>query len=1131
VPDKRKKHISIPLNGKLMTTEPTAVGQNFRTLTNLRYTDTHLKGVAGMTKINTSAISTYLKVRNAFNFRKAQPSESHVLCQGYNTGLTASRVLDHRAVVPATGNFYELMTLDTAPASAWVAGNTITGASSGKTCTIVELITTLTYVVSGRSGTYTSGEILSNGTVTADQGTGYPTFTEYTLWTDSSGASRGYFSDAPDGQMIYCNEVDTCIWGGDELRIGGAIISTATVGVSGASTEPKDVTEQLQNTNNDSDNVASLGGGVDTYCVLMIHGDEADTTAGTSLDDASASNHTITAVGHAAVDWGQAYFGVGSVEFDGDGDYLTVPDHANWYFAADPFTIDCWVRFSDVAVAQGIVGQYSGANDYWFWKWDANVLTFEAKATTVKASYTVAWIPVVNTWYHLELARSTTSVYMFINGVKQTLTVGTAVAANEIPNIGAVLEVGACSNHGVVFKGWIDEFRISKGTARHTITFTVRGTPYSTAGKYLCIGSQRPLKGVKFYVSNPNVETSTLTGSTWTGTAWDSLTLTDYTSSGGISLAQTGKVVFDTTTSITVPRYISGYFLYWYQFYLDAGGVALYHVTVDAPFQLLKDLWDGNFRDVSAFYVKSTILYDETTGVLKTDYDSSIRSTYADLTPIAAYSAGNHCVEMGFVDKITGVKIGVCSDPAPAVADNVMSVDYWNGKEYVSVGTISDGTLNGTISTGKSGIVTWSNTNLADETRLDQALGQSVGGSQTVKGFEAPLFFYRIRWTKDPGGVRWDYVGGITAPFSLGQYKFPVFAQGRVLLCCDMAGQKNKITCSGKWTPHAYNGEDTVDIYFGDDNELTCGIELYSQYAGNLYSLVMLFKDNESWIMAGQDIEQWKDNIFPLSNTIGCPAPQTLKTVNLAAEPGQGINRNLVIWQGINGIYMSDGRAPIPIHRDIEKYFDRSDSSCIKASMVGDSVGFIDPVKQEYHWLFASGTSTTTLNKEMVYDIHRNKWYEIDRTSSLDLQCGMYVQDTYGNTYPYGFIDTGYIERLENGSDFDGEDIVHTVQTGDFAPLGLEYITQLDHLKLVAVAKATADTSVTATHYGDSYTTGTDKTLSLVNTNYRLAQPYWDEKLIGDPFHSLKFTITTDDATCGFEPLAVVATFHPLMED
>jgi len=73
---------------------------------------------------------------------------------------------------------YFLLTLDVAPGTDWAAAGTITGATSGYTCIIVEKLTSLTYIcknISNAAG-FTDGEILSNGTFTADQGAGYPTW-------------------------------------------------------------------------------------------------------------------------------------------------------------------------------------------------------------------------------------------------------------------------------------------------------------------------------------------------------------------------------------------------------------------------------------------------------------------------------------------------------------------------------------------------------------------------------------------------------------------------------------------------------------------------------------------------------------------------------------------------------------------------------------------------------------------------------------------------------------------------------------------------------------------------------------------------------------------------------------------
>jgi uncharacterized phiE125 gp8 family phage protein len=72
---------------------------------------------------------------------------------------------------------YETMTLDVAPGVAWAAGETLTGVTSGKTCKIVEVLSGTSYTIRDRSGTFTLGEVITNGVTPADQGASYPTFT------------------------------------------------------------------------------------------------------------------------------------------------------------------------------------------------------------------------------------------------------------------------------------------------------------------------------------------------------------------------------------------------------------------------------------------------------------------------------------------------------------------------------------------------------------------------------------------------------------------------------------------------------------------------------------------------------------------------------------------------------------------------------------------------------------------------------------------------------------------------------------------------------------------------------------------------------------------------------------------
>jgi len=162
----------------------------------MRYTDVSIRAIGGMLKVNTVALSTYLKIRNIFHYRKSQPAESHILVQSYNTGETASQVLENETAIPAQGNF---------------------------------------------SGT--------------------------ALHTDSSGAARGYFSDSPNGEIAYCNSVESMAWGGDEARCAGFI------NYDPGATFEYDFTNVITNTKDDLLNVATLKptpAGIDANTMLLL---------------------------------------------------------------------------------------------------------------------------------------------------------------------------------------------------------------------------------------------------------------------------------------------------------------------------------------------------------------------------------------------------------------------------------------------------------------------------------------------------------------------------------------------------------------------------------------------------------------------------------------------------------------------------------------------------------------------------------------------------------------------------------------------------------------------------------------------------------------------------------------------
>jgi hypothetical protein len=122
----------------------------------------------------------------------------------------------------------------------------------------------------------------------------------------------------------------------------------------------------------------------------------------------------------------------------------------------------------------------------------------------------------------------------------------------------------------------------------------------------------------------------------------------------------------------------------------------------------------------------------------------------------------------------------------------------------------------------------------------------------------------------------------------------------------------------------------------------------------------------------------------------------------------------------------------------------------------------------------------------------------------------------------------------------DGQDTVHTMWTGDFAPSqgSIMTLTQMDKIKLIQRAKENTIAEVIVTHYADGKTSGT--TLDTKDPTPDNTGDSYSDKMDfeanqgnenGSIFHSLKMSLVTNDETVGFEPFFIGMTFYTVGED
>ena len=242
---------------------------------------------------------------------------------------------------------------------------------------------------------------------------------------------------------------------------------------------------------------AQLGSGSTDNTKILLHMNGADASTTFTDENTAGSAHTWTARGNAQVDTADSKFGGASALFDGTGDYIDTPDHADFNLGAGDFTIDFWFKINAAAGTYiGLCGQSdstptaSGSSFYiqrenttgiiqtfWF------VGAASASINTL-AGYTNTLNP---GWHHFAFVRDGSNCRVFVDGVHQ----GSAAAGGTINNSAAKFGIGSLGDYvAAPMNGWIDEFRLSSFARwTGTSTFTVPNGPAGQTGTRKCFNS------------------------------------------------------------------------------------------------------------------------------------------------------------------------------------------------------------------------------------------------------------------------------------------------------------------------------------------------------------------------------------------------------------------------------------------------------------------------------------------------------------------------------------------------------------------------------------------------------------------------------------------------------------------
>ena len=208
---------------------------------------------------------------------------------------------------------------------------------------------------------------------------------------------------------------------------------------------------------------------------LLLFGNGAN--GSTTFYDYSAYNHSVTANGNAQNSTAQKKFGISSMLFDGNGDYVSIGDDTSFDFGSGDFTIEFWVYLNSISGNMNFIHKRIPSDDKnWLFLSVNSSGVLQLWATSNNSTWDIAnSFNFGNTalstgqWYHIALVRNGTEIAAYVDGTKasNTITTSASISAGTYDVV-----IGGDSFLTWWLNGYIDDLRITKGVARYTSNFT-----------------------------------------------------------------------------------------------------------------------------------------------------------------------------------------------------------------------------------------------------------------------------------------------------------------------------------------------------------------------------------------------------------------------------------------------------------------------------------------------------------------------------------------------------------------------------------------------------------------------------------------------------------------------------------
>lgn len=228
---------------------------------------------------------------------------------------------------------------------------------------------------------------------------------------------------------------------------------------------------------------------------VLLHFDGSD--GSTTITDSSAGAKTITRVGSGTIKTAQSKFGGSSMYFNGTTDCLQLPVHSDFAFEDMDFCIESWVYCTGslfyITCCMDNSGMNASKSVTFYVATTGFGINLQSGSNEYRLESNATADGVVNSqWHHVACCRNKNKIYFFNNGIKKGETVipdGLVLNTSTYP-----FTIGRQGSTTFGYSaGYIDEFRITKGSCVYTENFTPPTAPFSSVTTMVPVKTQIPV--------------------------------------------------------------------------------------------------------------------------------------------------------------------------------------------------------------------------------------------------------------------------------------------------------------------------------------------------------------------------------------------------------------------------------------------------------------------------------------------------------------------------------------------------------------------------------------------------------------------------------------------------------------